>query len=192
MAGNTWWEVRWPSQAPTLTRERGSFRSTYEWLGLNAIDVRASHHGIQINGEGRALWVAGAKAPVRTRMDAPLVQVIGGVVEPEQSSGYSDEYTIRSHYYELVTQRLGMDPERDCFATPTNARCGKYFTESQDALRQDWDPAEVLWLNPPLGALAASGGEAVGEHLLGHLPLAGVDETVDQGSGGGGHQTHVP
>lgn len=38
----------------------------------------------------------------------------------------------------------------DAAATPKNAKCARYFTRDDDALRQDWG-REVVWLNPPYG-----------------------------------------
>ena len=61
----------------------------------------------------------------------------------------SDDYTIKVRYYDLVVRQLGLDPDRDCFATPSNTRCAFYYTADQDALAQAWDPSEVMWLNPP-------------------------------------------
>ena len=72
-------------------------------------------------------------------------------VESESDGKLSDDFTIKSRYYEFVVRRLGLDPDRDCFATACNARCAKYYTQAQDALKQKWDPAEILWLNPPWG-----------------------------------------
>jgi phage N-6-adenine-methyltransferase len=37
----------------------------------------------------------------------------------------------------------------DACATPDNAKCERYFTPEQDALRQEW--TGVVWANPPYG-----------------------------------------
>jgi phage N-6-adenine-methyltransferase len=37
----------------------------------------------------------------------------------------------------------------DACATPENAKCSRYFTSEQDALRQEWTGS--VWLNPPYG-----------------------------------------
>ena len=37
----------------------------------------------------------------------------------------------------------------DVAASSGNAKCERYFTADQDALRQDWDG--VCWMNPPYG-----------------------------------------
>jgi hypothetical protein len=39
--------------------------------------------------------------------------------------------------------------DRDCFATPRNARCTAFFTSEEDALKQNWETGEILWINPP-------------------------------------------
>ena len=38
----------------------------------------------------------------------------------------------------------------DVCATPKNAKCKKFFTKQQDALKQDWN-GNVCWMNPPYG-----------------------------------------
>ena len=37
----------------------------------------------------------------------------------------------------------------DACASPTNAKCTRYFTKAQDALRQSWHG--TVWMNPPYG-----------------------------------------
>jgi phage N-6-adenine-methyltransferase len=37
----------------------------------------------------------------------------------------------------------------DACATPENAKCSRFFTSEQDALRQEWTGS--VWLNPPYG-----------------------------------------
>jgi len=37
----------------------------------------------------------------------------------------------------------------DACASPTNAKCPRYFTKEQDALRQSW--RGTVWMNPPYG-----------------------------------------
>ncbi len=37
----------------------------------------------------------------------------------------------------------------DVCATPTNAKCPRFFTEAEDALKQEW--GGVCWMNPPYG-----------------------------------------
>jgi len=38
----------------------------------------------------------------------------------------------------------------DAAASPTNAKCARYFTKEMDGLVQDWG-GEIVWLNPPYG-----------------------------------------
>lgn len=38
----------------------------------------------------------------------------------------------------------------DVCATPTNAKCKRFFTEAQDGLKQDWS-GERVFMNPPYG-----------------------------------------
>ena len=40
--------------------------------------------------------------------------------------------------------------EIDVCATPLNAKCERYFSEKEDALRLYWAPF-VCWMNPPYG-----------------------------------------
>lgn len=39
----------------------------------------------------------------------------------------------------------------DAAASPENAKCGRYFTEEDDALKQNWDVGGAVWCNPPYG-----------------------------------------
>ena len=41
------------------------------------------------------------------------------------------------------------DFDLDACASPTNAKCPRYFTKEQDALRQSWHG--TVWMNPPYG-----------------------------------------
>jgi site-specific DNA-methyltransferase (adenine-specific) len=45
----------------------------------------------------------------------------------------------------------GWDFGLDAAASPQNAKCEKYFTKEQDALKQDWGGYGNVWLNPPYG-----------------------------------------
>lgn len=39
--------------------------------------------------------------------------------------------------------------ETDVCASPENAKCGKFFTEEDNGLEQDWEGS--CWMNPPYG-----------------------------------------
>jgi len=39
----------------------------------------------------------------------------------------------------------------DAAASPENALCTRYFTQRDDAFRQDWRPFQRIWINPPYG-----------------------------------------
>lgn len=43
----------------------------------------------------------------------------------------------------------------DAAASETNAKCKRFFTEQQNALKQDWGKHRV-WLNPPYGRIIAA------------------------------------
>lgn len=39
----------------------------------------------------------------------------------------------------------------DACASNTNAKCGEYFTKSDDGLSRDWSSYGRVWMNPPYG-----------------------------------------
>lgn len=41
------------------------------------------------------------------------------------------------------------DFELDAFASDTNAKCKNYFTEGDDAFKQDWTKYRSIYINPP-------------------------------------------
>ena len=63
-------------------------------------------------------------------------------------SSSSDEWPTPQFLFDALNAEFGftLDP---C-ATPTNAKCRKYFTREQDGLAQDWSN-ETVFMNPPYG-----------------------------------------
>lgn len=64
---------------------------------------------------------------------------------------FSEQYAVRAHWVKRIISQFNLDPSicRDCFATPTNRRFDRFWTEEDDALAQEWSPAEIRWCNPP-------------------------------------------
>ena len=91
----------------------------------------------------------------KCRMRKDLVEVLLSALgeEPIPRAGSSDfareDYTIRRKFLHELEERFGVKIQRDCFAASHNARCEKYFTKKENALRQNWETGEILWLNPP-------------------------------------------
>jgi phage N-6-adenine-methyltransferase len=63
-------------------------------------------------------------------------------------SSHTDEWPTPDWLFELLDREFGftLDP---C-STPTNARCARHFTRSEDGLTQDW-AGEIVFMNPPYG-----------------------------------------
>ncbi len=63
-------------------------------------------------------------------------------------SSKSNEWETPQHFYNKLNEKHGftLDP---C-ATPSTAKCNKYFTSEDDGLKQDWG-GEVVFMNPPYG-----------------------------------------
>ena len=72
-----------------------------------------------------------------------------GEFRMKRGSPNTEEYTVRKAWVNKVLSVLGVMPDRDAFATVENARFPKWYTASDDALLQEWDPTEILWCNPP-------------------------------------------
>ena len=75
-------------------------------------------------------------------------------IEPvgHSGSGYlSEEYAVRRHWVRKILLQFDIPDHqvRDCFSSHGNARFAKHFVKFQNALLQHWDPAEVMWCNPP-------------------------------------------
>jgi hypothetical protein len=79
-----------------------------------------------------------------------LLSAIGEAPRPDINLDFvREDYTIKKEFLQDIEERFGVKIQRDCFSAPHNARCGKFFTKKDDALHQNWETGEVLWLNPP-------------------------------------------
>ena len=67
-----------------------------------------------------------------------------------QFSSASCEWATPQWLFDALDREFGftLDP---C-ATPENAKCGKYFTVTNDGLKQSW-AEEVVFMNPPYGTV---------------------------------------
>ena len=93
-------------------------------------------------------WVAGEKVEVPDRRgDSRVCQVKQGRFRVEEPP--ADDYGMRTEVFEECVRRLRLVPTRDCFATPETKKSDKYYSNWDDALSIEWDPNEVLWINPP-------------------------------------------
>lgn len=66
---------------------------------------------------------------------------------PIITSAKSVEWSTPQDFFDRLNQRYHF--EIDLCATPENAKCKKFYTREQDALKQDW--RGVCWMNPPYG-----------------------------------------
>ena len=123
---------------------------SYEWLARQNAQVYPRRHGVAFEAEGYSVWVPGIPvgAPARAR-GAKVCRVRRGRRSPVSEAPDPDDYGMRDEVFAECTRRLGLQPTRDCFATKNTAKCEKFFGPEQDGLAQEWDPREVLWVNPP-------------------------------------------
>jgi len=64
-------------------------------------------------------------------------------------SSKTGEWATPQDFYDKLNWRFGPFTLDPC-ASPTNAKCGKFFTEDDDGLTKDWE-GHVLFVNPPYG-----------------------------------------
>src|SRR5262245_3506671 len=62
-------------------------------------------------------------------------------------SSASDEWETPQWLFDLLDSEFGFT--RDVCATRENAKCTRYFSPKDDALKQTWEG--VCWMNPPYG-----------------------------------------
>ena len=123
---------------------------SYEWLARQNAQVYPRRHGVAFDLEGHSVWVPGIPVGVPDRArDAKVYRVGRGRRSPLSEAPDPDDYGMRDEVFADCTRRLGLQPTRDCFATRDTAKCEKFFSPEEDGLAQEWDPREVLWVNPP-------------------------------------------
>jgi len=62
-------------------------------------------------------------------------------------SSANDEWSTPQDFFEELNAVFHFD--LDACATPANAKCRRYFTKADDALKQTW--TGTVWMNPPYG-----------------------------------------
>ena len=68
-------------------------------------------------------------------------------VDHVQKIGIDNEWETPQDVYETATKWAGFVPKLDVAATGKTAKCDRYITRRQDALRSKWDCD--WWCNPP-------------------------------------------
>ena len=127
---------------------------SYDWLRRADVDVRCRRHGLEANRPQGILWVPGMKLPSPGgTLYLGATGVVRGMVTcmavrecPQQPC---EDYTVRWPVVWEITSRLGVKPERDCFASQRNSRFSRCWTKEENALTMDWNAGELLWINPP-------------------------------------------
>lgn len=88
----------------------------------------------------------------------------------------SDEWSTPSDLFAELDAIFHFD--LDACASPANAKCDRYFTREQDALRQTW--CGTVWMNPPYGRkIAAFMRKAFEASLLGATVVCLVPARTD-------------
>ena len=66
----------------------------------------------------------------------------------------TEDYQVRPDLLPLIVKTLGCDPPViDAFASSENHLCPIFWTETEDALCQDWVKPTPIWANPPFSLL---------------------------------------
>ena len=118
------------------------------------MDVRCRRHGLEANRPQGTLWVPGMKLPSpggtlylgATGQVRSMPTCMAVRERPQQPC---EDYTVRWPVVWEITCRLGVKPERDCFASQGNSRFSRCWTKEENALTMDWSAGEVLWVNTP-------------------------------------------
>jgi len=87
-------------------------------------------------------------------------------------SSETPEWETPQDLFDVLNAEFGFT--LDVCATSENAKCERYFTQSDDGLEQDWDG--IVWMNPPYGKdIPAWMEKAAVEGVLG---IDGCDRVV--------------
>ena len=128
---------------------------SYAWLAASHVDIHPKRHGLAVIQRNRHVWVAGAKEGIGQARMPSHVGVIAAKAKdggkPQRSEGRTrpKDYTVRRQFFDEIVRELGLMPTVDGFASPTNNRVSRFFTQEQDALKQPWGSGDTMWLNPP-------------------------------------------
>ena len=63
-------------------------------------------------------------------------------------SSKTDDWATPQDFFDQMDQEFNFT--LDVAATPRNAKCRRYFTQSDDGLSKSWDK-QTVWCNPPYG-----------------------------------------
>ena len=75
------------------------------------------------------------------------LRAISDTTMDTMSSSESPEWPTPQAFFDLLDREFRFDV--DVCATTENAKCSRYFTESDDGLAQEW--TGTCWMNPPYG-----------------------------------------
>lgn len=72
---------------------------------------------------------------------------------PDQNPTTSEQVVETPPEFMAALARMGVVPDLDLAALPTNAKAPRYYTPDVDGLRSPWD-GRCMWLNPEFGDIA--------------------------------------
>ena len=125
---------------------------SYEWLQRSNIDVRCKRHGLEVSRPQGPLWVRGVVGVVQQgKIPRGVFRITRGPPKVGETGRVQpvEDYTVRWPFVHECINRLGVEPQRDCFADEGNKRCSLSYTKESDALTRVWPEGEVMWVNPP-------------------------------------------
>lgn len=74
---------------------------------------------------------------------------MAGMVDDALMSSRSEEWETPDELFQRLNAIFAF--RLDACAAPNNAKCARFFTKDDDALRQDWAGFGRVWMNPPYG-----------------------------------------
>lgn len=81
------------------------------------------------------------------RGDSPDTSIEAMTINKSLLSSTSNEWETPQAFFDRLNIEFHFT--LDAAASPENAKCGNYYTERENALRQTWH--DVVWCNPPYG-----------------------------------------
>ncbi len=102
-------------------------------------------------------------------------QLAAGTHQPRnKGSWYSEKYAVSRRYFTYITDRWGVQPTVDAFATADDDECPRWCgpgsPNGEDACSQPWS-GEFLWLNPHFSVIPQVVRRLVGEQAHGILKV---------------------
>ena len=101
---------------------------SYEWLARHNFIVNTRRHGLSLDFQGTSNWFPGVREGEVLKVPHPVVRRVKDRSQESVPNQSTETFMVRKEFYEEFCHRLGLKPDRDCFASPEVSQCEKYFT----------------------------------------------------------------